>query len=133
MWTVKDNGKDVSWKGALKYCRNLRLADHTDWRLPNLLELQGIFDASVNAPGLSGLKSEPTMWHVKGNLFLTLYEWSSNCRLDDRGRCSGYVSYFDFIAGKSNDQPTGWPYPYSGMRALCVRGSGDPLGSQREH
>lgn len=30
MWAAKDNGRDVSWKGAVKYCRNLRLeAGHT--------------------------------------------------------------------------------------------------------
>ena len=26
MWAGKDSGKDLSWKAALKYCRNLRLA-----------------------------------------------------------------------------------------------------------
>jgi hypothetical protein len=40
--------------------------------------------------------------------------------------------YFDFNEGKSNNNPVGWPYPFNGMRALCVRGSGDPLGRQRQ-
>lgn len=26
MWAAKDSGKDVSWKGAAKYCRNLRFS-----------------------------------------------------------------------------------------------------------
>jgi len=67
------------------------------------------------------------MWHVKGNLFLTGNEWANN----DSGRTSGYQYYFDFNEGKSNNQPTGFPYPYKFMRGLCVRGSGDPLGGQR--
>ena len=122
-WTARDNGKDVSWKKAIKYCRNLRLAGYSDWRLPNLAELQAIYDKTVEAPGMAGMHSEdPDTWHVKGNLFLTAYEWSSNYRQDDRGKFSGYVYYFDFNEGKPNDDPTGWPYSYSFRRALCVRG-----------
>ena len=30
--------------------------------------------------------------------------------------------YFDFNEGKPNDDPTGFLYPFYGMRALCVRG-----------
>ena len=124
-WTARGNGKDVAWKKAIKYCRKLRLGGYSDWRLPNLAELQGIYDKTVEAPGMAGRHSDdPDTWHVKGNLFLTAYEWSSNYREDDRGKFSGYVYYFDFNEGKSNDDPTGWPYPYSFRRALCVRGYG---------
>ena len=126
-WAAKDNGKDVSWKSAMKYCRTLRLAGYSDWRLASLFELQGIYDGAAFAPGLGVHEVEPTTWHVKGNLFLTAYEWSSNFRMDDRGRPSGYVYYFDFNDGQSNDDPTGWPYPYSYRHALCVRGPRDPL------
>src|SRR5579863_9611017 len=125
MWAGKDNGKDVSWKNAIKYCRDLRLAGYSDWRLASMFELQPIYDRTVNAPGLAGPgKGGPDTWHVKGNLFLTGYEWSKSYRLDDRGKFSGYVYYFDFNEGKSNDDPTGFPYPYVFRRALCVRGSG---------
>jgi hypothetical protein len=130
MWAGKDSGKDLSWGKALSYCRDLRLAGYSDWRLANMFELQGIYDRTVNAPGLTGMKSEePTAWHVKGNLFLTAYEWAS--RLDGRKHSGGYEYYFDFNDGKSNDDPIGWPYPHQFRRALCVRGSGDPLGGQR--
>lgn len=134
MWAGKDSGKDVSYKGALKYCNKLRLAGYSDWRLADMFELQGIYDKTAEAPGLTGMRSEePTTWHVKGSLFLTAEEWSSSYRKDDRGHFSGYAYYFDFNDGKSNDDPTGWPYPHSFRRALCVRGSGDPLGGQRRH
>jgi hypothetical protein len=135
MWPTKDNGKDVSWKRGrevLKYCRTFHLAGYTDWRLANMFELQGIFDKSANSPGLAGPHDrDPVMWHVRGHIFLTGYQWSDIDRLDDRGHHSGYAYYFDFNEGKSNDDPTGWPYPYSFRRALCVRGTGDPLGWQR--
>jgi Protein of unknown function (DUF1566) len=120
-WAGKDNGKDVSLKSAVKYCRDLRLAGYSDWRLANMAELQGIYDKTANAPGLAGPHDDVhTMWHVKGNLFLTGYHWANN----QSGRTSGFEYYFDFNEGKSNNQPSGFPYPSSFMRALCVRGSG---------
>jgi hypothetical protein len=34
MWQKDDNGEEVSFEGAQKYCRTLRLGGYTDWRLP---------------------------------------------------------------------------------------------------
>jgi hypothetical protein len=128
MWAGRDSGKDLSWKAAFKYCRDLRLTGYSDWRLANMAELQGIYDRTAEAPGLAGMHSEePTSWHVKGSLFLIAYEWSSNYRMNGRGRPNSYAYYFDFNAGKPNDDPTGWPYSFSFRRA------GDPLGGQRKH
>jgi len=124
MWTAKDNGKNINGHKAIKYCRNLHLANYSDWRLPNQAELQGIFDKNVNSPGLAGPTKDlrPFTWHVKGNLFLTGDEWSSEYRRDDRGKNSGYSWFFDFNEGRADNDPTGWPYSDEGRRALCVRG-----------
>jgi len=122
MWAGRDNGRDVSWKKAMKYCRDLRLAGYSDWRLANMAELQGDYDSTANAPGLActGRKLGDFTFHVKGNLFLTGNQWSSNYRMDDRGRPIGYAYYFDFNSGKPDDDQGGYSY---GKRALCVRGS----------
>ena len=73
MWAGKDSGKDVSWKSAVKYCRVLRLAAYSDWRLATLGELEGIYDKSANAPGLARLggpaKGSDFTWHVKAICF----------------------------------------------------------------
>jgi len=125
MWAGRDNGKDVSWKGAVKYCRNLRLAGYSDWRLATIAELGTIYDRNANVPGLFGSgKDNLFTWHVKGNLFLTGDEWSGEQGIDDRGHPDGYALYFDFNEGQSRDDPTGWPYSFANSRALCVRGSG---------
>ena len=34
MWAAKDNGKDITWGNAMKYCQALSLAGYSDWRLP---------------------------------------------------------------------------------------------------
>jgi hypothetical protein len=130
MWAAKDSGRDVSYRSAVNYCRDLRLAGHSDWRLANMAELQGIYDKKADAPGLAGAHGDvKTMWHVMGNLFLTGYQWANN----QSGRTSGYQDFFDFNDGRSNRQPSGFLYSSSFMRALCVRGSGDPLAGQRQH
>ncbi len=124
MWTAKDNGKDISYRNAIRYCRNLRLAGYSDWRLANMWNLQGMYDSKANAPGLAGPgKESNSTWHIKGNLFLTGYQWSRT--IDDRGHIWDYPYYFDFNEGKSNDQPSGPFYSFVFMRALCVRGGSD--------
>jgi hypothetical protein len=100
------------------------LAAYSDWRLANIDELQGIYDKASDVPGLADSgKDNLFTWHVKGNLFLTGDQWSSSQRTDDRGHPDGYAWYFNFNEGRSNDDPTGWPYSFVMMRALCVRDS----------
>lgn len=131
MWAAKDSGKDLSCSNAVSYCRDLRSGGHSDWRLATMFELQGIYDSTANALGLTGMHSEkPTTWHVKGNLSLSAYEWSSQG--DGVKHCNSHAYYFDFNEGKSNDQLTGWAYPYDFRRALCVRGNGGQLGGQQK-
>jgi len=118
-WAAKDSGKGMSYKSALKYCRGLRLAGFSDWRLATLAELQGIYDKTANAPGLSGPHGkDPDTWHVKGNLFLTDYEWA----YDPSGIVGNRQKVFNFNEGRSNIESSGF---WSSLRrALCVRGSG---------
>jgi hypothetical protein len=127
MWAGKDNGKDVNWKNAVKYCRDLRLAGYSDWRLAMIDELQGIFDKSAEAPGLAGKHGDKaSTWHVKGNLFLTGHQWSSTQRIDDRRRANGLVWYFDLWNGyKGSDDGSRFSGHFAdyNRRALCVRSS----------
>ena len=117
MWAGKDNGKDVRWKGAVRYCRDLRLAGYSDWRLATLAELGAIYDRNANAPGLSGSgKDNLFTYHVKGNLFLTGHQWEYNPSV------GSWHEFLEFNDGRSNRE---WERGTSSfMRALCVRGPG---------
>ena len=35
-WQKSDDNKKRSWKNAKKYCKNLKFAGFSDWRLPNI-------------------------------------------------------------------------------------------------
>ena len=116
IWTKSENSMDVNWKQATDYCQGLRLAGNSDWRLPTIEELQGIYDPYVDIPGRWTTGSSVT-WHVKGNLRLSGWHWSSS-----RGAASGEAWRFYFDVGERYSSRLGFS---SHGRALCVRRSGE--------
>ena len=127
MWAAKDNGsKEVNWHKAMKYCRDLRLAEYSDWRLATIDELEGIYDKSANAfgenPRSRWHEAEPMTFHIRGGLFLRGDQWSSTRELDDRGHPSGYAWRFDFNEGRRFGGDELWFY--TNKHALCVRRPG---------
>jgi hypothetical protein len=51
-WQQTDDGSPQRWEGALSYCDGLDLAGHTDWRLPNIRELQSVVNDGLNHPAI---------------------------------------------------------------------------------
>ncbi|HPH55342.1 MAG TPA: DUF1566 domain-containing protein [Smithellaceae bacterium] len=50
MWAAKDNGSDISFTSAKAYCDNYRGGGYSDWRIPTLGELMGLFDGKKSRP-----------------------------------------------------------------------------------
>lgn len=46
MWAAKDNGSDINWANAKSYCENYRGGGYSNWRMPTLVEVAGLYDAS---------------------------------------------------------------------------------------
>jgi hypothetical protein len=104
MWTAADNGSGLSWHQALRYCAELSLVGFTDWTLPGIEDLQGLFNASP---------SNNSGFHIKGPLKLTGWQWSST-----PGQQTGEGWALDFGDGGRASVAAG----DSGLnRALCVR------------
>ncbi len=82
----------LSWTGALGYAESLSLGGCTDWRLPNIKELQSLNDETLAAPSLD-LRFFPAAHSAP--------YWSSTTLAGDPGRawtldCShGIASYAD--------------------------------------
>jgi len=45
MWARFDNGTDINWTDAKKYCEQYRGGGYKDWRLPTQDELATLYDA----------------------------------------------------------------------------------------
>jgi len=116
-WTKEDTGWGMDWNQANAYCTNLRLGGYTDWRLPTIDELQGIYDASAGEK------------HVKGGIKLsTTYQWSGSQGSDSGttwtfwfrfgSRATGSKEGKQCIPGPAPGFVCTYDYLYS---ALCVR------------
>ena len=44
MWAAKDNGRNINWANSKSYCENYRGGGYTDWRMPTMDELVGLYD-----------------------------------------------------------------------------------------
>ena len=97
----KTTASDLSWQQSMAYCENLDYAEHTDWRLPNVKELQSL----INNETISPCSDFPEMPSVNF--------WSSSTNAYDSVK--GWVVAFSSSA----------VYPYAKTNtynARCVRG-----------
>jgi hypothetical protein len=74
----------LEWCEALAYCENLSFADHDDWRMPNVRELQSIADYGHSDPAM-----DPVFRTIPD------YYWSSSSYADD----PTYAWQVDFYDG----------------------------------
>ena len=108
MWASKDNGEDINWNDAKRYCENYRGGGYTDWRMPTQEELAGLYDESES------YRATQKTYNVN---LTKLIELSSCCPWAYEKRGSK-AAYFRFTSGKRI-----WSHQsYSGnFRALPVR------------
>jgi hypothetical protein len=108
MWASKDNGFDINWQGAKKYCENYRGGGYTDWRMPTQDELAGLYDGRISYRA----KQDDVYVHLTELIQLTACcPWASELSGSE-------ASLFNFITGLSySDNPS---TPHS-SRALPVR------------
>jgi len=115
MWTKSDNGSEVSWGQAVDYCRKLRLAGHSDWRVPTLDELNGISDSGASV----SCDSDKSKCHIKGNIRLST-GWVWGRKITD---VSGQIHVFTYDQAIWSSGMKRYEKKFD--RALCVRRSGE--------
>jgi len=52
MWQQQDDGTKKTWSDALTYCEGLSLADLSDWRLPDIRELESVAKDTENSAAI---------------------------------------------------------------------------------
>lgn len=68
-WT-KDYGTSLTWQQALSYCENLDYGGYTDWRLPNIKELETLVDDTKYNPA-SSFPEMPSSWFWSSSSFVS--------------------------------------------------------------
>ncbi|WFB37751.1 DUF1566 domain-containing protein [Kiritimatiellota bacterium B12222] len=109
MWSQDDSGKGMNWEEALAYAEAATTAGYTDWRLPNVKELQSIADYSGVFPAMdSSVFKLTTLTNVKGQRDYPFY-WSStsNPIEGSDGAVESGSAYAWVLAAGYNTDPEG--------------------------
>lgn len=89
-----------TWSVAMSYCNGLVLGGYSDWRLPNVRELQSLVDVRAAAPSIDATAFPEAS---------TGYHWSASL-------ITSFAWYVDFASGTTN-----WYATTAVARARCVR------------
>ncbi|MES9854784.1 MAG: DUF1566 domain-containing protein [Candidatus Thiodiazotropha sp. L084R] len=98
-WSLRDSARGMNWQDALNYAENLKLAGHSDWRLPNAKELQYIVDYtrspdSSDSAAISPLFQTTSIINEAGEKDYPAY-WTSTTHLDGTrpGSSAVYIAF----------------------------------------
>jgi len=61
MWQQADNGTAMDWPAALAYAEQATTGGYTDWRLPNVKELQSIVDYRYSPSAVNAAEQGPAI------------------------------------------------------------------------
>ncbi len=109
MWAADDNGKDINWHDAKKYCESCR-GGYTDWRMPTLDELEGLYGNRVGY--VPECYNDSEVWLTDLIRITCCCPWASDTKNGSSAGC------FDFNGGSRLWYQQSSSY---GTRALPVR------------
>jgi len=104
MWSKNDSEKGLDWENALSYAENSELAGYSDWRLPNVKELQGIVNYSYAPNAKDSENKRPAIDPVFNCTVITNeannkdypYYWTSTSARFQKGKPCYYAWYVAF-------------------------------------
>lgn len=110
IWASGDNGSNISWSGAVEYCKNFTAGGHNDWRIPTSSELESLYGNTKKVQGqdYSGFIDVAT---EKINISAP-YVWTNRRTSDNKAMAFG----FNYGVTKRLKRGTG-----GNRRALPVR------------
>lgn len=102
MWQKADDGTGRDWEESLEYAENLELATYSNWRLPNVKELQSIVDYSrspqtTQPPAIDPVFETTEINDPEGNSGQYPFFWSSTTHLDGANpfTSAAYIAFGD--------------------------------------
>ena len=114
MWAQDDASSTMDWEVALSYAESSTLAGHTDWRLPNVKELQAIVDyhyysssteAESQGPAINKVFNCTPMVNEAGDDDYGYYWTSTSARFEKNGGMyyAWYVAFGRAVDGSGQD------------------------------
>jgi hypothetical protein len=103
MWASQDNGKDIDWYDAERYCKEFEAGGYTDWRLPDIKELATLYTKDKK--------------NKNGFFIIDLIQITDCCPWSSDENMGG-AAIFSFKSGK---RPAGYLADTYLLRALPVR------------
>jgi len=109
MWTTNANiyGPSATWSNAVTNCTACTVGGYTDWRLPNIRELQSLIDYTINNYPIPA--GHPFNFGTGGN---GRY-WTSTAGAYNSSTKAWYVNIYNSVGGSSTDDKTSsynmWP------------------------
>lgn len=128
MWMQDDNAEAILWEDALAYAEGKEYAGYTDWRLPDVKELQSIVDytrcpAVTNSAALSALFGATAITNEAGEVDYPFY-WSSTTHANMSTTPGGAAAYVAF--GRSLGNINGWTDIHGAGSQRSDPKTGDP-------
>jgi len=132
MWLGRDNSSGLSWPDAQKYAQDSHAAGYSDWRLPTVAELSGLYDKAKNrrtfcASAVDDLGAAADEVHLPDMIHLSCVRvWTSQERADK----AGSATVFDFHSGSDVARPEAKEFVDTASRVLLVREAKEPPATQ---
>lgn len=128
MWMQYDSKSKMNWKAALNYAEDLEYAGYSDWRLPDIKELQSIVDYT-RSPGSTNSAAIDSLFHCSqitneaGEADYPFY-WSSTTHRNWSKAAGEFAAYVSF--GRALGHINGWEDVHGAGAQRSDPKSGDP-------
>ncbi|WP_371156961.1 DUF1566 domain-containing protein [Jannaschia sp. 2305UL9-9] len=113
MWAQADNGEAISWEDALAWAEEMNAEGYLgyeDWRVPNVIELQGLVDYT-RSPDTTGSAALDPIFEISeitneaGERDFP-FHWSSTTHANFTDRPGAFAAYVSF--GRAMGYMNGW-------------------------
>lgn len=140
MWQQDDSGVGMNWGGALEYAESTTSSDYSDWRLPNVKELQSIVDYTrapsvTNSAAIDPIFNCSTITDEGGDTNYPFY-WSGTTHANMAENASGgFGSYVCFgeALGWMEDPPMSGNYQLMDVHGAGAQRSDPKTGNPDDY
>lgn len=141
MWAQADSVTTYDWRSALEYAENSELAGYSDWRLPNIRELQSIVDYTKSPTAVETANYGPAIdtaffdiSHIEDGVTNTNddygYAWSSTSAYFSEASPEYYYAWYVAFGTAVNDD--GDDFHGAGAVRFDTKVEGGPAAEEAE-